>query len=82
MVQSLSGDDGKVYGEPFYGESSFLMYRKDVMQDEGITVPAKPTWQEVADIAARADGAQPDMAGICLRGLPGWGQVFAPSPPW
>jgi sorbitol/mannitol transport system substrate-binding protein len=78
MVQSLSGDDGKVYGEPFYGESSFLMYRKDVMQDEGITVPAKPTWQEVADIAARADGAQPDMAGICLRGLPGWGQVFAP----
>ena len=78
MVQSLSGDDGKVYGEPFYGESSFLMYRKDVMQDEGITVPAKPTWQEVADIAARVDGAQPDMAGICLRGQPGWGQVFAP----
>ena len=78
MVKSLSGDDGKVYGEPFYGESSFLMYRKDVMKDEGITVPAKPTWQEVADIAADVDGAQPDMAGICLRGLPGWGQVFAP----
>jgi sorbitol/mannitol transport system substrate-binding protein len=78
MVQSLSGDDGKVYGEPFYGESSFLMYRKDVMQDAGITVPAKPTWQGVADIAAQVDGAEPGMAGICLRGLPGWGQVFAP----
>src|SRR5690242_6025442 len=25
MTQSLSGADGKVYGEPFYGESSFLM---------------------------------------------------------
>jgi sorbitol/mannitol transport system substrate-binding protein len=78
MVKSLSGDDGKVYGEPFYGESSFLMYRKDVMQNEGITVPANPTWQEVADIAAQVDGAEPGMAGICLRGLPGWGQVFAP----
>jgi sorbitol/mannitol transport system substrate-binding protein len=78
MVKSLSGDDGKVYGEPFYGESSFLMYRKDVLADEGISMPDKPTWQQVADIAAKVDGAQPGMAGICLRGQPGWGQVFAP----
>ena len=78
MVKSLSGEDDEVYGQPFYGESSFLMYRKDVMKAEGIEVPAKPTWQEVADIAAKADGAKPGMAGICLRGQPGWGQVFAP----
>ncbi|MEO7261059.1 MAG: sugar ABC transporter substrate-binding protein [Jatrophihabitantaceae bacterium] len=78
MVKSLSGDDGKVYGQPFYGESSFLMYRKDVLDSKGITMPAKPTWQQVADIAAQVDGAQPGMAGICLRGQPGWGQVFAP----
>jgi len=78
MVKSLSGEDGEVYGQPFYGESSFLMYRKDVMKAKGIEVPAKPTWQEVADIAAKADGAKPGMAGICLRGQPGWGQVFAP----
>jgi len=78
MTESLSGDDGKIYGEPFYGESSFLMYRKDVLAAKGITMPAKPTWQQVADIAAKVDGAQPGMAGICLRGQPGWGQVFAP----
>src|SRR3954452_16395352 len=78
MTESLSGDDGKIYGEPFYGESSFLMYRKDVLAAKGITVAAKPTWQQVADIAAKVDGAQPGMAGICLRGQPGWGQVFAP----
>jgi sorbitol/mannitol transport system substrate-binding protein len=78
MTASLSGDDGKLYGEPFYGESSFLMYRKDVLDAEGIEMPAKPTWQEVADIAAQVDGAEPGMAGICLRGQPGWGQVFAP----
>ena len=28
--QSLSGDDGKLYAAPFYGESSFLMYSKDL----------------------------------------------------
>jgi sorbitol/mannitol transport system substrate-binding protein len=78
MVASLTGDDGQVYGQPFYGESSFLMYRRDVLEQAGIAMPERPTWQEVADIAARVDGARPGMAGICLRGQPGWGQVFAP----
>lgn len=78
MVQGLSGDDGKLYGIPFYGESSFLMYRKDILQAKGITMPEQPTWTQVAEIAAKVDGAQPGMKGICLRGLPGWGELFAP----
>ncbi|WP_245753725.1 ABC transporter substrate-binding protein [Geodermatophilus ruber] len=78
MTTSLSGADGRLYGEPFYGESSFLMYRTDVLAAEGIEMPARPTWPEVADIAARVDGAEPGMAGICLRGQPGWGQLIAP----
>ena len=77
MTDSLSVD-GKVYGEPFYGESSFLMYRKDVLEAKGLTMPAKPTWAEVADLAAKLDGAESGMKGICLRGQPGWGQIFAP----
>jgi sorbitol/mannitol transport system substrate-binding protein len=78
IVKSLSGEDGKLYGIPFYGESSFLMYRKDVLKAKGITMPERPTWTQVADIAAKVDGAQPGMKGICLRGLPGWGEMFAP----
>ncbi|KUF13791.1 ABC transporter substrate-binding protein [Streptomyces silvensis] len=78
MRQSLTGEDGKLYGQPFYGESSFLMYRKDVFAKKGLTMPAKPTWQQVADLAAKADGARKGMKGICLRGLPGWGEVMAP----
>ncbi|HEX5562886.1 MAG TPA: sugar ABC transporter substrate-binding protein [Nocardioidaceae bacterium] len=78
IVKSLSGTDGKLYGLPFYGESSFLMYRKDVLKQKGITMPAHPTWPQVASIAAKVDGAQPGMKGICLRGLPGWGEMFAP----
>jgi sorbitol/mannitol transport system substrate-binding protein len=77
LTASLS-DGGKVYGEPFYGESSFLMYRKDVFQEKNLTMPDKPTWDQVADLAAKADGAKPGMKGICLRGQPGWGQLGAP----
>ncbi|MFH9943820.1 MULTISPECIES: ABC transporter substrate-binding protein [Streptomyces] len=78
MRASLTGDDGKLYGQPFYGESSFLMYRKDVFAAKGLTMPAHPTWQQVADLAAKVDGARPGMRGICLRGLPGWGEMAAP----
>ena len=77
MTAALSYN-GKVYGEPFYGESSFLMYRKDVLAAKGITMPANPTWQQVADAAAKVDGAKPGMKGICLRGLAGWGDNLAP----
>lgn len=75
---SLTAADGKLYAEPFYGESSFLMYRKDVFAEKDLTMPERPTWQQVADLAAQADGARPGMKGICLRGLPGWGEVMAP----
>lgn len=78
MVESLSGEDGKLYAIPFYGESSFLMYRKDLVEAKGLTMPEKPTWDQVAELAAALDGAEPGMKGICLRGLPGWGEVFAP----
>jgi sorbitol/mannitol transport system substrate-binding protein len=74
-VRTALTADGKLYAAPFYGESSFLMYRKDVLKDEGVTMPAQPTWTQVAEIARRID--KPDMAGICLRGLPGWGDLGA-----
>ena len=76
MVQSLTGDDGKMYAAPFYGESSFLMYNKDMFAAAGITMPEKPTWAQVAEYAKKLD--KDGVAGICLRGLPGWGELFAP----
>ena len=54
------------------------MYRKDIFESKGLTMPERPTWQQVADLAAKVDGAVPGMKGICLRGQPGWGQVIAP----
>jgi sorbitol/mannitol transport system substrate-binding protein len=78
IATGLTGEDGNIYAEPFYGESSFLMYRTDVFQELGLTMPENPTWQQVADLAAQVNQARDDMAGICLRGQPGWGQLFAP----
>jgi sorbitol/mannitol transport system substrate-binding protein len=78
MRESVKGTDGQIYAIPFYGESSMLMYRKDIFQQQGLTMPEHPTWHQVADLAAKVDGTQPGMKGICLRGLPGWGEVFAP----
>ena len=75
LRESLSYE-GNMYSVPFYGESSFLMYRRDLLEQAGITMPRTPTWQQVADAAAKLDS--PDMAGICLRGKPGWGEVLAP----
>ncbi|MFJ3903976.1 ABC transporter substrate-binding protein [Streptomyces sp. NPDC090025] len=78
LTKSLTAADGKLYAEPFYGESSFLMYREDVFAAKGLTMPERPTWQQVAGLAAQVDGAKPGMKGICLRGLPGWGELTAP----
>src|SRR5256714_3332205 len=66
---------GKLYASPFYAESSFLMYRKDVMAKNHVTIPARPTWQQVATIARKINTSS--MAGICLRGKPGWGDLGA-----
>ncbi|KAF2780862.1 sugar ABC transporter substrate-binding protein [Streptomyces sp. OM5714] len=78
MRESLTGDDGKLYGQPFYGESSFLMYRKDLFAEAGLEMPEHPTWTQVSGFAEKLDGAEPGMKGICLRGLPGWGEIMAP----
>jgi sorbitol/mannitol transport system substrate-binding protein len=67
--------NGKLYASPFYGESSFMMYRKDVLKAKGVTMPARPTWDQVAAIARKINS--PSMAGICLRGKPGWGDLGA-----
>jgi sorbitol/mannitol transport system substrate-binding protein len=75
LRESLSYE-GNMYSVPFYGESSFLMYRKDLLEQAGISMPRTPTWDQVRDAAAKLDS--PDMVGICLRGKPGWGEVLAP----
>jgi sorbitol/mannitol transport system substrate-binding protein len=75
VAKSLSYN-GDLYAVPFYGESSMLYYRKDLLKAAGITMPLHPTWAQVASFAAKLN--QPGkVAGICLRGLAGWGDNMA-----
>jgi len=67
--------DGKLYAAPFYGESSMIMYRKDLFDKAGLKMPDSPTWDFVADAAKKLKTA--DTYGICLRGKAGWGENMA-----
>ncbi|PYI37675.1 sugar ABC transporter substrate-binding protein [Arthrobacter psychrolactophilus] len=69
---------GDMHSVPFYGESSFLVYREDLFKEAGITMPAHPTWAEIGEIARKLNDPTKDFAGICMRGLAGWGEVMAP----
>ncbi|MFQ6170723.1 ABC transporter substrate-binding protein [Oryzobacter sp. R7] len=75
-VRDAISFEGKQFAVPFYGESSILMYNKELLDKAGVTLGANPTWQEVADAAKKVKTG--DTAGICMRGKPGWGDLFAP----
>ncbi|MEL7354734.1 MAG: sugar ABC transporter substrate-binding protein [Cyanobacteria bacterium J06649_5] len=74
--QGLSQDD-TLYALPFYGESSMLYYRRDLFEKAGITVPEKPTYEQVEQWASKVHDPNNDVYGMCLRGKPGWGENMA-----
>jgi sorbitol/mannitol transport system substrate-binding protein len=74
--QALSSN-GKLYAVPFYAESSFMMYNKQMFAAAHVTMPANPTWSQIATLAAKLNKPSQGVAGICLRGLTGWGDNLA-----
>jgi sorbitol/mannitol transport system substrate-binding protein len=66
--------DGKLYALPFYGESSMLMYRKDLFAAKNLTMPEQPTYDDIAKLAEQLTDKSKGIYGITLRGLPGWGE--------
>ncbi|MFD1696148.1 ABC transporter substrate-binding protein [Roseibium aestuarii] len=69
--------DGNLYAAPFYGESSMVMYRKDLMEKAGLTMPEAPTWDFIKEAAAAMTDKDNEVYGICLRGKAGWGENMA-----
>ncbi|MBB3317388.1 sorbitol/mannitol transport system substrate-binding protein [Rhizobium sp. BK181] len=69
--------DGKLYAAPFYGESSMVMYRKDLFDAAGLKMPDAPTWDFIADAAKKITNKDKEIYGICLRGKAGWGENMA-----
>lgn len=68
---------GKLYAAPFYGESSMLMYRKDLADKVGFQMPEQPTWTQVKELAGKIHDPKAGVYGMCLRGKPGWGDNMA-----
>src|SRR6056300_95389 len=66
--------DGTLYAAPFYGESSMVMYRTDLMEAAGLEMPEAPTWAFIREAAAAMTDRANDINGICLRGKAGWGE--------
>jgi sorbitol/mannitol transport system substrate-binding protein len=80
ILPAVSGGlsaNGKLYAAPFYGESSFVMYRKDLMAKAGLTMPDAPTWDFIIDAANKMTDRANGVNGICLRGKAGWGENMA-----
>jgi sorbitol/mannitol transport system substrate-binding protein len=69
--------DGTLYAAPFYGESSMIMYRTDLMEKAGLQMPDAPTWDFVREAAAAMTDRDNEIFGVCLRGKAGWGENMA-----
>jgi len=69
--------DGKLMASPFYGESSMVMYRKDLVEAAGMKMPDAPTWKDIKAIADKITNKDKEIYGICLRGKAGWGENMA-----
>lgn len=69
--------DDKLFAAPFYGESSMVMYRTDLMEKAGLTMPDAPTWDFIKEAAAAMTDKDNEVYGICLRGKAGWGENMA-----
>jgi len=76
-VKSALSANGKLYAVPFYAESSFTFYRKDLFDQAGIKMPDKPTYDQIAEYAAKLTDKSKEQYGFCQRGKPGWGENMA-----
>ncbi len=58
--------EGKLYALPFYGESSFTYYRKDLFDKAKLKMPDQPTYEDIARFAKALN----DPKGGMLRDHP------------
>jgi sorbitol/mannitol transport system substrate-binding protein len=76
-IRSGLSAEGKLFASPFYGESSMVMYRTDLMEKAGLKMPDAPTWTFIADAARKMTDKATGTFGVCLRGKAGWGENMA-----
>lgn len=68
---------GTLYALPFYAESSMTYYRTDLFKGAGLSMPERPTWEQIGEFAAKLNKPEQEQYGLCLRGKAGWGENMA-----
>ena len=76
-VRSALTTGGNLFAVPFYAESSMTYYNKDLFKAAGLTMPTSPTWTQIQSFASKIHNPSKGVYGVCLRGLPGWGENMA-----
>lgn len=76
-VRDALSVDGTLYAAPFYAESAMVMYRTDLAEEAGVTIPENPTWSDIKTAAEAMTDKDNGVYGICLRGKAGWGENMA-----
>ena len=76
-VRDALSSNGQLWAVPFYAESSLTMYRKDLFDAAGLSMPAQPTYTDIENFAKKLTDRSKQQYGVCLRGKPGWGENMA-----
>lgn len=74
--------NGTMFASPFYGESSMVMYRKDLVKEAGMEINDRDSWEHIRNVAAAVNNPEEGIYGICLRGKAGWGDNMAFMTTW
>jgi sorbitol/mannitol transport system substrate-binding protein len=69
--------DGSLHALPFYGESIMTYYNARMFAEAGLSMPERPSWTQIRELACALHKPQEGQYGIVLRGLPGWGESVA-----
>jgi len=65
--------EGSQYALPWGFETNAFMYRQDLFEKHGLEVPT--SLEELKAVAIALDEAEPDMAGIVVRGSLNWATI-------
>ena len=76
-IKDIVSSDGKLYGAPFYGSSSFLFYRKDLAQKAGVTIsgrrrPGKRSQRPRRRWTTRPGESPASACAVCRAGARTW----------
>ncbi len=73
-LSAFSSQDAGLGALPLYGESTMIMYRADLFEEAGLTMPDEPTWDEIYDFATQLNDPASGTVGMAIRGKAGYGE--------